>query len=69
MKEIVRKKRCRLWYMHDGVPPHFSRVARKFFDHNYPNRWVRREGLQLRQFRYFDINTFNLFSQKPLFKT
>ena len=44
LEEIPAMERFRMWYMHDGAPPHFSVVARQFLDENYHNRWIGRAG-------------------------
>ena len=31
-------------FMHDGAPPHFSRVARQFFNQHFANKWIGRGG-------------------------
>ena len=30
--------------MHDGAPPHFSRVARQFLNRHFANKWIGRGG-------------------------
>nr|CAH7737068.1 unnamed protein product [Callosobruchus chinensis] len=40
LEEIPLRERCRMWYMHDGAPAHFSLVARQVLNENYPNRWI-----------------------------
>ena len=31
-------------FMHDGAPPHFSRVARQFLNRHFANKWIGRGG-------------------------
>ena len=31
-------------FMHDGVPPRFSRVARQFLNQHFANKWIGRGG-------------------------
>ena len=31
-------------FMHDGAPPHFSRVAREFLNQHFANEWIGRAG-------------------------
>ncbi|KYM96625.1 hypothetical protein ALC62_12672 [Cyphomyrmex costatus] len=33
-----------MWFMHDGAPAHFSRVARDYLNRNYSHRWIGRGG-------------------------
>jgi len=30
--------------MHDGAPPHFSRIARHYLNDNFPGKWIGRTG-------------------------
>ena len=30
--------------MHDGAPPHFSRMARQFLNQHFANKWIGRGG-------------------------
>nr|CAH7725180.1 unnamed protein product [Callosobruchus chinensis] len=46
LEEVPLRERCRMWYMHDGAPAHFSLVARQVLNENYPNRWIGRGGPQ-----------------------
>lgn len=34
----------RMYYMHDGAPAHFSRVAREYLDRRFGNSWIGRGG-------------------------
>lgn len=34
----------KMWFQHDGAPPHFSSLARKFVDESFPNQWIGRGG-------------------------
>lgn len=34
----------RMYYMHDGAPAHFSRVAREYLDRRFGNTWIGRGG-------------------------
>ena len=31
-------------FMHDGAPPHFSRLARQFLNQHFANKWIGRGG-------------------------
>lgn len=36
--------RQRLWFMHDGAPPHFRLTVRNHLNLAFPNRWIGRGG-------------------------
>jgi len=29
-----------MWFMHDGAPPHFSRIARQCLNDHFPGKWI-----------------------------
>jgi len=29
-----------MWFMHDGAPPHFSRIARQYLNDHFPGKWI-----------------------------
>ncbi|KAL2729389.1 paired box protein Pax-2-B-like [Vespula squamosa] len=29
-----------MWFMHDGAPRYFSRVAKQFLNERFPNKWI-----------------------------
>jgi hypothetical protein len=33
-----------MWFMHDGAPPHFSRIARQYLNDHFPGKWIGRNG-------------------------
>lgn len=33
-----------MWFLHDGAPPHVSRVVREHLDQAFPHRWIGRRG-------------------------
>ena len=37
-------KRGRIYFQHDGAPPHFSREVRNFLNYRFPVRWIGRGG-------------------------
>lgn len=41
---VLLPVRQRMWYMHDGVPPHFNRAARELLNTIYSSRWIGRGG-------------------------
>lgn len=58
------RRRNRLWYTHNGAPPHFSLLARQFVYQNYCNRWIERaatitsSAVQFESFRFLFMGTF-----------
>ena len=44
LEEVPVDIRLRTRFMHDGVPPHFSRVARQFLNRHFANKWIGRGG-------------------------
>ena len=34
----------RMWFMHDGAPPHFALAARAILHKRFPNKWISRQG-------------------------
>lgn len=36
---IIRR---RMWFMHDGAPPHFSVIVREFLNNVFPDHWIGR---------------------------
>jgi len=37
-------KRGRMYFLHDGAPPHSSREGRNFLNYRFPGRWIGRGG-------------------------
>ncbi|CAK9827112.1 hypothetical protein ANTRET_LOCUS4846 [Anthophora retusa] len=29
-----------MWFMHDGAPAHFNRLARQFLNERFPTKWI-----------------------------
>ena len=56
-------------FIHDGVPPRFSRVARQFLNRHFANKWIGRGGLiawparspDLNPFRFSFVRTFKIY--------
>ena len=44
LEEVPLDIRRRMWFQHDGAPPHFSIVARQVLNRDYRNRWIGRSG-------------------------
>lgn len=42
IEDIPLRRRQRLWFMHDGAPPHYGRQPRQWLGHHFPNRWIGR---------------------------
>ena len=34
----------KVFYMHDGAPPHYAQSVRQFLDEKFPDRWISRRG-------------------------
>lgn len=61
LEDIPIIQRRRIWFMHDGAPPHFSIVARQYLNQNYADRWIGRAGPQPWPPRSPDINPLDFF--------
>ncbi|KMQ82561.1 transposable element tc3 transposase, partial [Lasius niger] len=55
---IIRQN---MWFMHDGAPAHFSRVARDHLNRNYGQRWIGRGGPVAWPPRSPDINPLDFY--------
>lgn len=44
LEDVPYDIRQNMLFMHDGAPPHFSRVAREYLNANFPGRWIGRLG-------------------------
>ena len=44
MEDVPLNKRGRVYFQHDGVPPHSSREVRNFLNYHFPGRWIGRGG-------------------------
>ena len=42
LEQVPVDIRLRTRFMHDGAPPHFSRVARQFLNQHFANKWIGR---------------------------
>lgn len=40
LEDVPLRERRSMWFMHDGAPPHTSRIARDFLNNRYPNRVI-----------------------------
>jgi len=44
LKDVPLNKRDRMYFQHDGAPPHSSREVRNFLNSRFPGRWIGRGG-------------------------
>ena len=44
LEEVPLNKRGRIYFQHDGAPPHSSREVRNFLNFPFPRRWIGRCG-------------------------
>lgn len=51
----------RLWYMHDGAPPHYSNDVRRYLDNVFRNKWIGRGGPVGWPPRSPDLNCLDFF--------
>jgi hypothetical protein len=42
LENVPVAARERMWFMHDGVPAHFSPVVQDVFNNTYDNEWIGR---------------------------
>jgi len=42
--DVLLNKRGRIYFQHDGTPPHFSREVRNFLNYRFPERWIGNGG-------------------------
>jgi hypothetical protein len=40
--DVPLQLRVGMWCMHDGAPPHFSRIARQYLNDHFPGKWIGR---------------------------
>ena len=56
LEEVPVDVRLCMRFMHDGAPPHFSRVARQFLNRHFANKWIGRGGPIAWPARSLDLN-------------
>ena len=44
LDDVPLRLRVGMWFMHDGAPPHFSRIARQYLNDHFPGKWIGRNG-------------------------
>lgn len=61
LENVPLNVRQRMWFMHDGAPPHFSVVARNTLNEIFPNRWIGRGGQWIWPARSPDLNPLDFY--------
>lgn len=61
LEDLPLMLRRRMWFMHDGAPPHFALIVREFLNNRFANRWIGRGGPQHWPPRSPDINPLDFF--------
>ncbi|EFN63727.1 hypothetical protein EAG_00069, partial [Camponotus floridanus] len=61
LEDVPLATRNAMWFMHDGAPAHFSRIAREFLTATYGDRWIGRGGSHLWPARSPDLNPLDYF--------
>lgn len=44
LEDVPLLTRRRMWYQHDGAPPHYTHEVTNFLNRRFPNRWIGRGG-------------------------
>ena len=44
LEDVPLDKRSRIYFQHDGAPPHSSRGVKNFLNYRFPGRWIGRCG-------------------------
>jgi hypothetical protein len=42
LEDVPLNKRGRMYFQHDGAPPHFSHEGRNLLNYFFPGRWIGR---------------------------
>jgi len=50
-----------MFFMHDGAPPHFSRIARQYLNDHFPGKWIGRYGPVAWPPRSPDLNPIDFY--------
>ena len=61
LENVPLNVRRDLWYLHDGAPAHYAVEVREWFDRNFPNKWIGRNGPVLWPPRSPDLNPCDFF--------
>jgi len=44
LDDVPLQLRVGMWFMHDGAPPDFSRIARQYMNDHFSGNWIGRNG-------------------------
>ena len=47
LEEVPLDLILRMWFMHDGAPPHFPLAARAILHQRFPNKWIGRHNVEI----------------------
>lgn len=61
LEDVPIARRNRLWFMHDGAPPHISHTVRNALNRRFGNRWIGRYGPNPWPARSPDMNPLDFF--------
>ena len=61
LQDVDLQTRIYLWFMHDGAPPHFNRIAHQYLNDHFPGRWVRRNGPVAWPAHSLDLNPIDFY--------
>lgn len=63
LEDVPLVLRERMWFMHDGAPPHFCVAVRQFLNERFNNKWIGRGALpnQAWPARSPDLNPLDFF--------
>lgn len=61
LEDVPIALRQRMWFQHDGAPPHFARVVRNHLDEAFLNRWIGRGGPVSWPARSPDLTSLDFF--------
>jgi hypothetical protein len=53
--------RVGMWFVHDGAPPHFSRIARQYLNDHFPGKWIGHNGPVAWPPRSPDLNPIDFY--------
>ena len=61
LEDVPLQIRNQMWFMQDGSPAYFSRIAGDFLNNNYSNRCIGRRGPIAWPARYSDLNPLDFY--------
>lgn len=44
LEDVPLATRRKMYFQHDGAPPHFSNIVSAYLNHQFPNKWIGRGG-------------------------